>query len=192
MSPLNPSEIPFAWDTLRVMGSKFPGLARVSGGRQYKLDKKGSGGADGATLTGFGHEPADVKISVRIWTPEHFEALPAALALLMPRPTKGRPGAVDVYHPALQLLSIKSLYFTKVGVPEETGTRRVYEVRLEGTEYLPVKGGGVSTVNHSQHRVTEVATTAGSLTAAGLPGDGTFGRGLGVLAPDQDPKDLGP
>jgi hypothetical protein len=182
-----PQSLPISWDTLQVAGVQFPGVAQVDADRAYRCDKKAGAGVDGATLTGFGHEPGEVKVKVRVWTNDHFARLPAVLALLMPLPKKGLPSPVDVYHPALKLLGIHSLYFTKIGAPRATGTKQVYEIDLAATEFLQTRSSQ-NAVNTVKSSVTGVAVAPGT-----LPGQtpGTTPN-FGVPDPSTDAKQLGP
>jgi len=172
---------PLSWDTLKVAGQAFPGLAKVKATRKYKLDQKNTGGADGATLTGLGHMPAEVKVSVRIWEDAHWDALADAIALLIPKPHKGRPAPVDVYHPALKVLGIKSLYFTGVSAPEEAGMPQLYQLELEAVEFLPVKTDGALSAANTPHKSVhvEVPVAPGTLPTGAPP-------------PDENPADTGP
>jgi hypothetical protein len=94
-------DAPFSWDVVTIAGEELPGLARVKASRKYKLDRKDQAGADGGDLTGLGHMPAEVEITLRIWNSSQFDDLQTVLPRLIPRPGKGRPSPVDIAHPAL-------------------------------------------------------------------------------------------
>ena len=137
-------DAPFTWDVLGLAGDEVPGLAKVKATRKYKLDKKDQAGADGGDLTGLGHMPAEVEITLRIWNTDQFNDLQALLPKIMVKPGKGVPSPVDASHPALTLLGIKSLYITEISAPMETSTKQVYELTLQATEFLPVKKKNVT------------------------------------------------
>jgi hypothetical protein len=156
-------DAPLTWDVFFVGTSRLPGLVKVKGARKYKLDRKDTAGADGQTLTGLGHLPFEATITIRLWEDQHWEDLKAVIPVLMPPPIKGRPVPVDVAHPTLDLHSVKSLYFTEISVPEETGTKGVYEVILQATEFLPVKGGNVTLTPSASARIDQVKIEEGLL-----------------------------
>lgn len=164
---------PFTWDTIIVGGQEFPGLATVDAGREYTCDKKQSAGADSVTLTGLGHMPAEVKITLRIWNTGQWNELQTRIAQLLPKPHKSKPQAVDVSHPALALYGIRSLYFTKIHGPRHTSVKHVMEVDLIGTEYLPVKTGEnvTSTQKGSTADPSKVAVAPGLIDQAGKAAD---------------------
>lgn len=137
-------DAPFTWDVLQLAGQELPGLAKVKASRKYKLDRKDQAGADGGDLTGLGHMPAEVEITLRLWTTSQFNELQSLLPKLMTRPGKGIPSPVDASHPALALLGIKSLYITELSAPMETSTKHVFELTLQATEFLPVKKQNVT------------------------------------------------
>jgi hypothetical protein len=133
-----------AWDTLVVAGVPLPGAARISsGGRQYETDKKKVVGADGQTLTGLGHVPAQLDIALTIWTGRQFQAMSALIPTLLPLPGKGTPQPLAVYHPSLVELGIRSLYFTFIGVLIHMGKGK-FERHLRATEFLPTKPANVT------------------------------------------------
>jgi hypothetical protein len=189
-----PLSAPQVWDVMTVGGVPLPGLAKVKAKRKYKTDVKNAAGADGATLTGLGHEPTEASITLRIWTEAHWEQLKTVAPLLMPPPKKGLPSPVDVSHPTLAFLKVRSLYFTEIGAPEES-SRGVWEVELVATEYLPIKGGAnvTKTPLGANAKIGNVEVHEKFVDPTLLP-DGTYsdGTGQGVIAPKDDPGVTGP
>lgn len=86
------SAVPFwgdgsgAWDTVWVKGLRLPGVAEVDGkGFSRRVDRKKSAGRNGATLTQTGMEPADIDITLTLWTPEHLIELQHILKEIRPK-----------------------------------------------------------------------------------------------------------
>lgn len=176
-------DAPFTWDTLIVAGKEIPGLARVRAAREYKVDKKNGAGADGATLTGLGHLPVEATITLKLWQPAQAQELQQLLPLILPKPKKGRPVPVDVSHPALAFLGVRALYFTRVGAPEPTSEKGVYEVELKGTEFLPVQNGQNVTFTAKASQSTSLTTVP---VAQGIPVAGA------AVPPSKNKSDTGP
>lgn len=65
-----------------------PGVAEVDAKRERKVDEKNAPGSDGATVTIHGLKPADITISILIWTPEQYRAMRELWPLLMTPPYK--------------------------------------------------------------------------------------------------------
>jgi len=188
---------PVAWDTLKVAGEIMPGVARVDPEREYEVDRKRTAGADGATLTGFGHMPAKVKINLRLWSDEQFQRFKNILPTIFPKPKKGRPVPVDVSHPALSVLGIRSLYFTKISAPRPSSTPGVFEVPLEAVEFLPVSTANITlTPNQSAASGDALAgiNYAGASGKLPLPPINPLDTLLsnGLLPPSEDSSDTGP
>lgn len=55
---------------------------------------------------------------------------------------------------------------TEVGTPEETSTKHVYELVIQGTEFLPVKKGNVTLTPTQSTSVDSVPVTPGLITPA--------------------------
>jgi len=197
---------PLAWDTIRIAGQAVPGLAQVDAEREYQTDHKRVAGADGHTLTGFGHMPAKAKITLRIWTDEQLNRLDQLMPTLFPPPRRGRPQPVDVQHPALKRLYVRSLYFTKIG-SLKSSRGGVYEMQLEAVEFLPVNATApsvTSTPKGSAADPNSVAVENGLATAGTSGVDTTLGpvqlspldaliqQGIIPTRPQDDPEEIGP
>ena len=73
------------WDALVIAGKRAPGLVRIEGkGRAARMDRKNAPGADGATLTHNGSEPAEIDVTLVLWTQAHLDGLEALLRVLTP------------------------------------------------------------------------------------------------------------
>jgi hypothetical protein len=136
---------PSAWDTMIVGDDRLPGVAIVSGGRRSKVDQKSSPGSDGSTLTFLGREPADINVKLVMWDGAQLRAWAKILTRIMPPPGKIPPAPYDVYHPALAVNRIRSLYLMDVGLLKPSGQPGVWECELRFLEFLPPNKVGINT-----------------------------------------------
>lgn len=127
------------WDHVRIAGIYTPGIAVVSGRNGVSLDKKRSPGTDGATITELGYQPGEVDIAIRMWTADQWAAWADMRQHLIPRPSKGKPEPVQVYHPALADAGIKALYIQEIGLPRDVPPRGMKEILIRASEWLPAK-----------------------------------------------------
>lgn len=117
----------------------FPGIADVRVSAQRKVDMKKASGADGATVTFTGRDPAQVDISLTIWTPQQLKILEAMWKELQPPAGKGEPAAYQVTHPLLRFHSIKALMFVGADGPSPGGPPQSRTFVIRALEYLPPK-----------------------------------------------------
>ena len=138
-----------AWDVVDVAGVALPGLARVSGpGVEHAIDVKKAPGKNGATITDLGRALAKFTITLVLWSTSQWEEFENVRGMLQPLSRSGSLQALKVRHPAINVLGIDSLYFTRVGVPRPGSKVGTFEVELECLEFrLPKKtsGSGVQT-----------------------------------------------
>jgi hypothetical protein len=73
------------WETFKVAEITLPGIAKVEGrGRAARIDRKSAPGSNGATLTHNGVEPAEIDVTLLIWTEAQLTELQAAIQKLSP------------------------------------------------------------------------------------------------------------
>lgn len=145
----DPITDPGSWDYATIAGVPTPGLIPQGGltfAREHKWDVKVGKGTDGATETYNGKPPAEGKLKLQFWTPEHFAAWDAFSALLLTYDaTKKAPTPATIYHPSLVPLRISAVVVKKVGSVQHAG-HGLYEVEVELLEYTPPpKSSAVST-----------------------------------------------
>jgi hypothetical protein len=148
---LNPIDNPQAWDVIIVAGVRSPGVCELSGfKRDYEWDIKKGKGAFGATTTFVGRTPAKGSVKIHLWLPSHFVEWDKFRALLKYDPTKTKVSAVDIYHPALADVDIKSVVVESIGsIEHEKG--QLYSVTIGLLEYFPPpKASAVSTPQSSK------------------------------------------
>ncbi len=110
---------PDSWDQIAIAGTTLPGMVIVSGqGIARKIDVKSSPNRDGARIRDRGYDPARFDIEVIVWTERQFSDLLPILEGLQPKRRGGERQPVDVSHPALAMLGIRSMYVEGVGMPQ--------------------------------------------------------------------------
>jgi hypothetical protein len=131
---------PAAWERIVLDGYRVPGVAKVGGKAfEVKADKKKAPGESGASTTVLGRNPCEPEITVQLWTAKHLSDFCQVIASFLPKNRTALPYAVDVFHPALVMYRIRSIYIMSSSYPEER-TPGVYEVKLKFLEAF--KGGG--------------------------------------------------
>lgn len=125
----------WSWDTVTLGNQDLPGIATVDIKTKRKLDIKSAPGASGATITDQGYEPADVKISLRMWTREHLGMMEAMLKFISPK-LSDITTAWDIMHPSTTLHGIVSVYIRGIDGPkrDRDGT---WTLDLDCVEWFP-------------------------------------------------------
>lgn len=122
---------PNAWDKCVLAGVELPGIANVEPTVEAKVDHKAIPGTHGAKLTYLGYEPAKVKISLTLWTPEQLQAYQELVPLIRPR-EKILP--VDIAHPSCALHGITSVKVLKIEGPKRNGSGDFCTIELSAIE----------------------------------------------------------
>ena len=140
------------WDRLVIGDNVMPGVASVDGDKDAKIDLKVTQGTDGANATHLGMANAPISVRLKMWTVQQLEDYRRILPHLVARTGKARPDPVSVYHPALAMMGICSLFVKSVGLPRVTSPGGPVEVMIRFLEYLPPnkKGGGAVTFKGDQ------------------------------------------
>jgi hypothetical protein len=127
------------WDTLILGGTVWPGIWEISGeGVQRKIDLKKSKGSDKATLKDEGYKNAKLTATGTIWTAEQLSELQAILPEVHPRKSGGDRTAMQLIHPAANLIGIDSVYLTGIKVPRLDGPKGgPLTVELSLIEWVP-------------------------------------------------------
>lgn len=154
---------PNAWDVVRVAGVICPGYCQIRGfERKWCWDKKTGKGAQGTTTTYTGKPAVTGEISFFLWTGLHFQQWESFRPLFKYDPTRKNIQAVDVFHPSLADLEIKSLVCEEIAPIRHVGENLFVQL-VKLCEYVPPpKAAAVSTPSGSN---------SGSGTGAG-PGTG--------------------
>ena len=104
-----------------LSGKRSPGLADVSGANSPRnWDKRKGYGLMGAIAVFHGMDLAEFSVKLRLYTPQDWEDWHAWKALVDKPPVGTRPRSLDITHPLLEELDIKSVVVTDVMQPEQT------------------------------------------------------------------------
>lgn len=166
---VNPIENPQAWDYLTVAGVNSPLIkGKVDAKRNYKWDVKEGKGTQGATETFVGQPPVKFSVTFYLWLVDDFKLWDTFRALLKYDPTKKDAQAVDIYHPALADIDLKSVVVENISTVTYEGQGE-YNVTVDFLEYtVPPKKSAVSTPNKSNAQDPNQYTS----TVGGTPPDG--------------------
>jgi hypothetical protein len=137
MAGINPIENASAEDAVMFAGERSPGICKLSGfARKFTWDVKAGKGVKGSTTTLTSYPPAEGTITFYLWEPEHFDEWESFQKKFDYDTTKKSVNALDVYHPTLSSIGVKSLVCKSIGarVPEGKG---LFSVALEFLEYNP-------------------------------------------------------
>ena len=133
----NPIESPI--DYFILQGQKSPGISRVEkAGSPRKWDERGGYGASGSVLVFMGRRLSAFDAIVELYTPQDWADWAAFKPLVDRLPFSKRPRALDIYHPYLADLGIKSVVVVDClqPVPLELGG---HSITIQLQEFRPLK-----------------------------------------------------
>src|SRR5262249_22088049 len=104
--------------------------------REHEWDIKKGKGTLGGTVTFVGRPPAKGSIIFYLWTPAHFTAWDKFRAILKFDPTKKTVQAVDIFHPSLADIEVKSVVTESIGNIVHEG-QQLYSITVDFLEYFP-------------------------------------------------------
>src|SRR5262245_24486168 len=138
----SPLDTPELYDVVYLAGQALPGIAQVSAAsRPYKWDAKQAKGSSGATTTYKSEDLAKIKVKLLLWLPEHIVARERPrVPLKSPHDVK-QPSALDIQHPYLEELDIRSVVVEDLGQMEHSG-KGLFTVTISLLEYRPPKKAG--------------------------------------------------
>lgn len=106
-------------DFFILKGSKSPGIGRIEkAGSPRKWDERGGYGASGSVIVFMGRKLATFDGIVELYTEDDWAAWQAFKPLVDRLPFGKRPSALDIWHPYLADLGIKSCVVLDVSQPE--------------------------------------------------------------------------
>lgn len=160
---LDPINNPQSYDVVFIGGVASPGVIPPGGlsgfKRAHEWDVKKGKGAHGATITYVQRPPAKGSIKFLLWSPEQFVQWGTFRPQFKYDPTKKNPQAVDIFHPALADIDIKSVVCEGIGALENDGTG-LWSITVELLEYFPPpKKSGVGTPSQSKTNTSPTANT---------------------------------
>jgi hypothetical protein len=109
-------------DYILLANKRSPGFADVSGATSpRKYDELKGHGQSGATLVFLGIAPAKFTVKLRLYTVQDWADWDAWRPLVDKAPGGKKPTALDIWHPHLVPLGIKSVVVESISQPEQTG-----------------------------------------------------------------------
>jgi hypothetical protein len=115
----NPIDAPINY--ILLTGQKSPGIADVEGASSpRKWDERNGYGLSGSTVVFTGLGLAKFVVRLRFYTAEHWAAWAVWQPLVAKPPMGSRPRALDIWHPHLEELGIKSVVVEDVSQPKQT------------------------------------------------------------------------
>lgn len=112
---------PFERDYILLSGKRSPGLAEIVGaGTPRNWDKRKGYGLMGATTVFHGMDLAEFSVKLRLYTRQDFADWAAWKPLVDKPPVGTLPRSLDITHPLLEQLDIKSVVVQDVSQPEQT------------------------------------------------------------------------
>lgn len=152
---------PNRWDIVVIGGNICPGYVEISGfERKWNWDTKTGKGAQGTTNTYTGKPAVEGELTFYLWTGLHFLQWEQFRPLFKYDPTKKTTQAIDIFHPSLADLDIKSVVCQSVGPIKHVGNN-LYACHVKLIEYVPPP------------KAAAVATPTGSKTGAGAGASST-------------------
>jgi hypothetical protein len=122
----NPLETPI--DFVIFRGVPTPGIGVVQKAkREIKVDEIGGYGVSGSVLVVHGRKLVPFDVIVTLLTQEHWEEWDNFKEVVLTMPSGPNATAIDVWHPWLTMLDVKSCVVNAVSQPEpdETGGFRI-------------------------------------------------------------------
>lgn len=166
-----------------LAGFLVPGWTELPEGEPgRKLDEKNAAGAEGATQTWHGYEPAEIKLVVHMWRASHRETWRRLLAVILPQPGKPPAGPFSIVNDGLLDYGIDKVLVTKVSMPKTGKHQGEVLVTITMKDWLKPKKTGTTTPK---------AVASGPATVHQRKG-GSAPAIIGPPAPPVDPASFNP
>lgn len=132
------------WDPIRqpvdyvvLSGQRSPGVAELAGAASpRKWDVRKPHGGSGATVVYTGTDVSRFKLTLRLYTVQHWTDWHAWKALVTRPPAGERPRALDIRHPLLDDLGITSVVVEDLLQPRQTKDDE-WTIEVHLLEYKP-------------------------------------------------------
>lgn len=143
MSAINPLDHPAAYDHIILGDALSPGVVKITGhDRKIGWDIKKGSGQSGATTTRSSDDPVEFTCSFFLADREDFDDWVEFLAVINSTVAGPTPKALDIYHPDLAEVEIKSVVKATLAGTTHDGMGGQTKV-VKFLEYRPpVKKGG--------------------------------------------------
>jgi hypothetical protein len=129
----NPHTLPI--DFVIVRGLPTPGVGTIQRAkRTIKVDEIGGYGVSGSVLVVHGRRLVPFDIVIKLTTPEDWAEWDNFKSVVLTMPSGINAKALDVWHPWLVMLEVKSAIVTDVSQPEDDGTG-VFTITISMIEF---------------------------------------------------------
>lgn len=184
----NPIDSP--QDFVILAGQRSPGIAELQGWTSpRRWDERRGYALSGATLVYRGNALAAGKLILRLYTVEHFTGWESFREIVQRAPSGERPRSMEISHPILEDLGVRSVVVEDVKQPEkgragewiveislkEWRRTEVALARPDGSEELP------QPQTQSQRVIAALAGTLSSVNQGGEGGLAEIADALGEL-----------
>lgn len=164
-STWNPIEEPV--DTVLIGGEQTPGIADVEdAGSPRDWDERRGRGLSGASLVFHGLPLATFKVLIRLYTVADWAAWHAFAPRLQRPPTGERGQALDITHPLLEEVGIRSFVVKNLLAPKQTRDGE-WTIEIQCQEYR-APAPALTTIDSSSDSLTKEPLSANQLTIANL------------------------
>lgn len=159
---IDPFTFPQDWDHVVVQGVSSPGRCVVGGAAVAGRWDVKSGSGDGATITYKGREVQEgITLTFTIWDQAGWANWLAFETLLQFDPLKGEGKAIDIAHPRLEAVGIRSCVVKKIDAPEWIPEKQLATIVVYCIEYRPPAATNpTKTPNGSKTNTSKKSPTA--------------------------------
>ncbi len=106
------------WDIMTIAGRAFPAIVTFRGGVEADLEVKKAKGADKATVKDNGFKLADITVTLRLTTEQAWNDLQDLIPEIYPRGPGKKRNAVEITHPAINVLGLTRFRVKRIDVPQ--------------------------------------------------------------------------
>ena len=160
--PINDEEL---FDSIELAGARSPGVIKSISGHERKInwDVKEGSGQKGASSTLKSIPLRTVTVVFDLADFDDIGGWPAFRALCLSTINGAKPKALDIYHPDLSVVEIRSVVLASMGGPVHDG-KGGQTITVQFQEYCPPKPAG-GTANGSKKKNDPNAAANAELAA---------------------------
>lgn len=126
------------WDRLQLGTFVMPGIWEITGGEcARQVDHKKTKDKDGARIKDLGLLPPRFSARGRLVSPEDWDALQQIIPDINPRKNGGPKFPLSIFHPAIALLGVSTIYVERIRPPELKDG--VLEIQIDMIEFAEPK-----------------------------------------------------
>lgn len=149
-----------------LAGQRSPGIAELQGfSSPRRWDERRGYALSGATLVFRGVGLAHGKLLLRLYTPQDWDDWSTFSTLVQRPPLGERARAMDISHPILEALGVRSVVVEDVKQPTETGTGGEYTIEISLIEHRRLQITPARTEGSEDQPTDPVDRTIGNLEA---------------------------